>query len=309
MLVTGASGYLGYATAVALAEAGERVRFGARGPAQARDTSHEWAFYGDLAGNAEPDAALTGCEIVMHFAGLAHLPEAPGAEERARRVNVEGTARLAEAAARCGVKRFILISSAHVNGPSSSAGPFRESDPPKPDNVYARSKLEAEQRLTAIAGTGAMEWVVVRPPMVYGPGAPGNFQRLVKLVRMGLPVPLGGAQAAKSFLYVGNLASAMVAVAGSSAAANKTFLISDSEVTSTAGILKLIADALGKRLMLLDIPEAPLALAARLVGREKDVRRLFDPLEIDSSLIRTTIDWSPPFALAEGVRRSVVTSP
>jgi nucleoside-diphosphate-sugar epimerase len=309
VLVTGASGYLGSATASALAEAGRRVRFGARGPAQARDTSREWSFYGDLAGNTELDASLSGCETVMHFAGLAHLPEGPGAEDRAWRVNVEGTARLAEAAARCGVKRFVFVSSAHVNGPSSFAGPFRESDPPKPDNVYARSKLEAEQRLKAIAGNCAMEWVIVRPPMVYGPGAPGNFQRLVKLVRTGLPVPLGGARGPKSFLYVGNLASAMVAIAGHPAAASKTFLVSDSEVTSTAGLLQQIAEALGRRVLLLNAPEAPLALAARVIGREKDVRRLFDPLEINSDLIRTTLKWAPPVALAEAVRRSVVTSP
>ena len=145
--------------------------------------------------------------------------------------------------------------------------------------------------------------------MVYGPGAPGNFQRLVKLVRTRLPVPLGGARAPKSFLYVGNLASAMVAIAGHPAAASKTFLVSDSEVTSTAGILQQIAEALGKRVLLLNAPEAPLALAARLIGHEKDVRRLFDPLEINSDLIRITLKWAPPVALAEAVRRSVVTSP
>jgi nucleoside-diphosphate-sugar epimerase len=145
--------------------------------------------------------------------------------------------------------------------------------------------------------------------MVYGPGAPGNFQRLVKLVRTGLPVPLGGARGPKSFLYVGNLASAMVAIAGHPAAASKTFLVSDSEVTSTAGLLQQIAEALGRRVLLLNAPEAPLALAARVIGREKDVRRLFDPLEINSDLIRTTLKWAPPVALAEAVRRSVVTSP
>jgi nucleoside-diphosphate-sugar epimerase len=237
------------------------------------------------------------------------MPEGPGAEERARRVNVEGTARLVEAALRSGAKRFVFVSSAHVNGPSSGAHPFREDDPPKPDNVYARSKLEAELRLKAIAGGSAMEWVIVRPPMVYGPAAPGNFQRLVKLVRTGLPIPLGAAEAAKSFLYVGNLASAMEAVAGHPGAAYKTFLVSDCDVTSTAGLLRLIAEALGKKSRLVNVPQAPLALAARLAGREKDVRRLFDPLEIDSDLIRTTLNWTPPIALAEAVRRSVLTSP
>lgn len=305
ILVTGASGYLGYAAASALAGAGHPVRFGCRSPAQARDASRAWVFYGDLARPSGLEAVLSGCGTVIHFAGLAHLPEGPGSELRARQVNVEGTARLAEAAQRCGVKRFVFISSAHVIGPSSRGRPFREDDPPNPNNVYARSKLEAELRLEAIAGAGAMEWVIVRPPMVYGPGAPGNFQRLVKLVRTGLPIPLGAARAPKSFLYVGNLTSAVSAVAQHPGAANKTFLVSDSEVTSTAGILRLIADALGKRALLMNVPEAALALAARVIGREKDVRRLFDPLEIDSRLIRATLQWSPPVALAEAVRRSV----
>jgi len=309
VLVTGASGYLGHATASALAAAGRHVRFGARGPAQVRDSCHEWAFYGDLSGEADLEASLSGCDTVIHFAGLAHMPEGPGAEERARRVNVEGTARLVEAALRSRAKRFVFVSSAHVNGPSSGAHPFREDDPPKPDNVYARSKLEAELRLKAITGGSAMEWVIVRPPMVYGPAAPGNFQRLVKLVRMGLPIPLGAAEAAKSFLYVGNLASAMEAVAGHPGAAYKTFLVSDCDVTSTAGLLRLIAEALGKKSRLVNVPQAPLAFAARLAGREKDVRRLFDPLEINSDLIRTTLNWTPPIALAEAVRRSVLRSP
>jgi nucleoside-diphosphate-sugar epimerase len=305
ILVTGASGYLGYAAALSLAEAGHRVRFGARAPAQACDMSHEWVFYGDLAEPSGLDGVLSGCDTVIHFAGLAHLPEGPRAAERARQVNVEGTGRLAEAAVRGGVRRFVFISSAHVNGPSSRARPFREDDPPQPDNVYARSKLDAELRLKDIAGASAMEWVIVRPPMVYGPRAPGNFQRLVSLMRTGLPVPLGAARAPKSFLYVGNLTSAINAIARHPAAANKTFLVSDSEMTSTAGLLRLIADALGKRALLVNVPEAPLALGARMIGGEKDIRRLFDPLEIDSGLIRTTLQWSPPVALAEAVRRSV----
>jgi nucleoside-diphosphate-sugar epimerase len=307
ILVSGASGYLGYAAASALSSAGHSVRFGARSPAQARDTSHEWAFYGDLARPSGLEAALSGCETVIHFAGLAHLPECRDAERIAREVNVEGTARLAEVARQRGVKRFVFVSSAHVNAPSSRARPFREDDPPNPDNVYARSKLEAERRLKAAVGGSAMEWVVVRPPLVYGPGAPGNFRRLVALVRSGLPIPLAAARAPKSFLYSENLVSAVHAVAMHPAAANKTFLVSDSEVTSTADLLRLIADALGKKVVLINLPEAPLALAARIIGREKDFRRLFDPLEIDSRFIRTTLQWSPPVALAEAVRRSVLS--
>jgi nucleoside-diphosphate-sugar epimerase len=141
--------------------------------------------------------------------------------------------------------------------------------------------------------------------MVYGPRVPGNFRRLVKLVGTGLTLPLAGARAPKSFLYIGNLTSAVNALARHPAAANKTFLVSDNEVTSTAGMLELIADGLGKRASLVTVPEALLALGARVIGREKDVRRLFEAREIDNAFLRTTLQWGPPVALGEAVRRSV----
>lgn len=305
ILVTGASGYLGYATASALAAAGKCVRFGARGPEQARDTGHTWSYYGDLALGRDLDPVLEGCDCVIHFAGLAHVPEGPDAEQRARKVNVEGTARLVEAAIDRGVRRFVFVSSAHVNGSSSGARPFKEDDEPQPDNVYARSKLEAERELKAIAVGSKLEWAIVRPPMVYGWRAPGNFGRLVKLVRTGMPLPLGAAQAGKSFIHVDNLVSAVTAITEHPQAANKTFLVSDREVTSTAEMLQLIAVGLDKKVLLVSVPQRLLSLGARLLGREKVIRRLFDPLEIDTRYIRDTLGWSAPVPLAEAVRRAV----
>jgi nucleoside-diphosphate-sugar epimerase len=222
------------------------------------------------------------------------------------RVNAEGTARLAEAAARCGVRRFVLMSSALVHGRSSPGRPFTEDDMPAPQTPYARSKLDAEARLTQAARASALEWVILRPPMVYGPGARGNFRRLVRLVRAGVPLPLGAATAAKSFIGIDNLADAVVRAVEHPRAANETFLIADAETTSTVGLVRLIAAALGRRVWTPRVPPALLRAALGVVGRDRDLQRLLDPLELDSSRIRALLGWSPPVSLAEGVRRAVV---
>ena len=151
----------------------------------------------------------------------------------------------------------------------------------------------------------ALEWVILRPPMVYGPGARGNFRRLVQLVRAGVPLPLGAATAPKSFIGIDNLADAVVRCVEHPRAANQVFLVADAETTSTVGLVRLIAAALGRRVWTPYVPPALLRAALGLAGRSRDVQRLFDPLELDTSRIRTLLDWSPPVSLAEGVRRAV----
>ena len=151
----------------------------------------------------------------------------------------------------------------------------------------------------------ALEWVVLRPPMVYGPGARGNFRRLVQLVRAGVPLPLGAATAPKSFIGIDNLADAVVRAVEHPRAANQVFLVADAETTSTVGLVRLIAAALGRRVWTPYVPPALLRTALGLMGRSRDVQRLFDPLALDTTRIRTLLDWTPPLSLAEGVRRAV----
>jgi nucleoside-diphosphate-sugar epimerase len=306
VLVTGATGFLGRAVVEALVRAGHDVVRGARAtPAGAREA---WVGYGDVGPDTRWEEALAGIDTVVHLAGLAHLADAMAATAAATfaRVNAEGTARLAEAAARCGVRRFVLMSSALVHGRSSPGRPFTEDDMPAPQTPYARSKLDAEARLTQAARASALEWVILRPPMVYGPGARGNFRRLVRLVRAGVPLPLGAATAAKSFIGIDNLADAVVRAVEHPRAANETFLIADAETTSTVGLVRLIAAALGRRVWTPRVPPALLRAALGVVGRDRDLQRLLDPLELDSSRIRALLGWSPPVSLAEGVRRAVV---
>jgi nucleoside-diphosphate-sugar epimerase len=203
------------------------------------------------------------------------------------------------------VRRFILISSALVHGEASPGRPFAESDSPSPQSPYARSKLGSEARLAEVARAGALQWVILRPPMVYGAGAAGNFRRLVSLVRAGLPLPLGAATAPRSFIGIDNLADAIVRCVAHPHATNQVFLVGDAETTSTADLACRIAGVLGRRVRLPRVSPALLHAASWLTGRTRDYHRLFDPLELDSSLIRRRLDWSPPVSLDEGLRRAL----
>jgi nucleoside-diphosphate-sugar epimerase len=268
-----------------------------------------WVAYGEVGPDTVWDGALDGIDVVVHLAGLAHLPDemAAAAADTFARVNAEGTARLATAAARSGVRRLILMSSALVHGPANPGRPFAESDAPAPATPYARSKLLSERRLVAAAQGTVLEWAILRPPMVYGPGARGNFRRLVQLVRTGVPLPLGAATAPRSFIGIDNLADAVVRAVEHPRAANQVFLVADAETTSTVGLVRLIAAGLGRRVWTPYVPAAILRTGLGLLGRSRDVERLFDPLELDTSRIRTLLDWSPPLTLAEGVRRAVAS--
>ena len=307
MLVTGATGFLGRAVAEALDRAGHDVLRGGRIASAAAPAGERWIGYGDVGPATRWDEALAGVDVVVHLAGLAHLPDgvAATAADTFARVNAAGTARLASAAVGAGVRRLILMSSGLVHGEASPGRPFTEADEPAPASPYARSKLDSERRLMAAARGSALQWVILRPPMVYGARAGGNFRRLVDLVRTGLPLPLGAATAPRFFIGIDNLTAAVVRCVEHSRAANQVFLLGDAETTSTADLIHRIAGALGRRVWTPSIPPALLRTAFRLTGRERDYRRLFDPLEIDSSRIHTLLDWSPPVSLDEGLRRAV----
>ena len=308
VLVTGATGFLGGAVAAHLSSTGCAVLRGARTTPSTPRLGEDWIGYGEIGPETGWDVALEGVDTIVHAAGLAHMDDDAGGPAMHWRVNTEGTAILAASAVERRVRRFILISSIAVNGSAISGEPFTEVCVEHPGNAYACSKLGAEMRLKEIALGTDMEYVILRPPLVYGCSARGNFPRLVSLVRSGLPLPLGCATAPKSFIAIDNLTSVIRRCVEHPSAANQTFLVSDAELVSTVDFIHAIATALGRRVWTPRIPAHAMRAAFKLAGRERDFRRLFEPLLIDSRKVCKFLDWSPPLPMVEALRRAIATT-
>lgn len=303
IVVTGASGFVGVPTCRLLAEAGHRVVAAGRSPPQGLGAlSIEFRRVHDFADPSACDTALAGADTVVHLAGRAHVgARDPNAAALYHRGNVEVTECLAEAAVRHAIKRFVMISSIKVNGEATTDRPFRASDPPAPEDDYGRTKLLAEQGLQRIAGD-RMQWVIIRPPMMYGPGVKGNFLRLMRIARTGLPVPFASIRNRRDLLYVGSLADLILCVVEHPAAGGHIFLARDGQPVSTPQLHAAIATSLGVRARIWPCPPSLFETAGRLASRAGEVRRLLGNLEIDDSPTRATLSWAPKFGLAEGMR-------
>jgi nucleoside-diphosphate-sugar epimerase len=307
ILVTGVSGFVGQAVAPALLSAGFHVRGTSR-----TEPRLEWARHsgfefkacdlesGDLGG------LLEGVDAVVHLAARAHIMHETSTDpvEANRRANVVATIRLAEAAAKKGVKQLVFVSTIKVNGESTCLTPFAEGDKPFPQDAYARSKAEAEASLELIAGSSGMGCTILRPPLIYGPGMKGNLASLVRAVKKGIPLPFGAIQNQRSLLYVGNLADAIRATLKSPSTATRLFLISDGQDISTADLIRTIGSSLGVKPILLGIAPGLLKLAFKLTGRAAAGKRLLGSLVVDSSRIRRDLAWQPPYTLDQGFKLS-----
>jgi nucleoside-diphosphate-sugar epimerase len=251
---------------------------------------------------------LAGAHAIVHVAARAHVLYDRAADPLAefRRVNVAGTLRLAKQAAEMGVRRFVFVSSIGVNGVQS--GPdkaFSEADQPEPHNAYALSKWEAEQGLLRIAVETGMEVVIIRSPLVYGFGAPGNFGSLMRAVQQGWPLPLGAVHNQKSFVALDNLVDFIVTCLEHPAAANETFMVSDGEDVSTPDLIRRMARAMNRPARLLPVPVWALKAGASLLGKGDAAQRLCGNLQVDISKSRELLGWSPPVSVDEGLRRAV----
>ena len=224
-----------------------------------------------------------------------------------RRVNVNGTRQLARQAADAGVRRFIFVSSVKVNGEHSLAGrPLTAADAPAPLDPYGISKLEAEQALQALSTETGMEMVIVRPPLVYGPGVKANFGSLLRWLSKGWPLPLGAVHDnRRSLVAVDNLADLLLTCVDHPAAASQTFLASDGEDLSTTELLRRMGQALGKPARLLPVPPALLRWGATALGKADIAQRLLGSLQVDITHTRQTLGWTPPITVDEGLRRAV----
>jgi nucleoside-diphosphate-sugar epimerase len=299
--VSGASGYIGRALCAALlADGGFRVRRLMRQPPPGRTEVYEDVRIGDIGGSVDWPSALRGIDAVVHLASPSDAHGTGDPLARYREVNVEGTRRLAYAAASAGVRRFIFLSSAKVHGEQSLGHPISEADPPRPADAYAISKAEAESVLRDIGRATGLSVVTLRPPAVYGPGAKGNILRLLQLISR-VPLPLASIVNRRSLIYMDNLVDAIIASLRAAAPASATYLVSDGEDISTPDLIRALADGIGAPARLLPCPIALLKLAGSLTGRREDVRRLTDSLQVDISKIRSELCWTPPCTLAAGL--------
>lgn len=253
-------------------------------------------------------SALVGQHVVVHLAARAHIlnDEVPDPLAEYRKVNVEGTLSLARKAVEAGVKRFVYISSIKVNGEQTTEGSaFRADDAPSPEDPYGISKMEAELGLQHLAAETGLEVVIIRPPLVYGPGAKGNFASMVKLVRKGLPLPLGAVQNRRSLVALDNLIDLIITCIDHPSAANQVFLAGDGEDLSTTELLRNVSYAMGRRPRLVPVPSGLLMFGASLLGKKAVAQRLLGSLQVDISKTCDVLDWQPPVSVKEGLARAV----
>jgi nucleoside-diphosphate-sugar epimerase len=309
VLVTGATGHVARALLHSLSgDGGWQLRAAVRAAPPLPVANCEYVEVGDLASPAATvGGAAAGCDIVVHTAARVHvMDEGPSDADLYRRTNVDATLRLAREAAQSGVRRFVFLSTVKVNGESTAVGQaFAEDDVPLPQGAYAISKWEAERGLRDLcAGTG-MEYVIIRPPLVYGPGVRANFQALASAVRRGMPLPVGAVRNLRSFVAMDNLVDFVRVCLQHAGAANQTFLVSDGHDLSTGELVRGMAAALGRPARVPSVPVWMLRTAGMLTGRQLTIQRLLENLQVDIGKARTQLGWNPPVTVEEGLRRAL----
>jgi nucleoside-diphosphate-sugar epimerase len=263
----------------------------------------------DMDANTDWGEALRGVDRVVHLAARVHQVHetSPDPDAEYRRINTEATIGLARSCAAAGVKRLVFTSSILAMG-SKSSRPFTEDDACHPETTYARSKEEAERGLRSVAAETGLEVAIVRAPLVYGPEVRGNMERLIRLIKRGVPLPLGSVRNRRSFLFVDNFADAIVLCVDHPAAGNQTFLLSDGEDLSTADLARRLMEVAGRSPRLFPFPPALARMAGGLIGRSADVSRLFDSLQADTSKAATLLGWRPPYTMDQGIRATFAAS-
>jgi len=299
ILITGAGGFIGRACVAGFAAAGWQVRAVSRQQDTARP-GVEWVIVADPA-RADWTALLQQVDCVLHLAGVAHRPAAHSREYD--EVNIGLTQALVGAGIAVGVGHFVYLSSIAVHG--RGPGVVDETSPLQPADDNGRSKALAEACLRDLARDTRMQWTVIRPPLVYGPAARGNFRRLATFVRRGIPLPLAAATAPRSYVGIDNLVSALLCIAGNRKAADRTYLVADSDDLGTADLIRAMARGAGRPARLWWLPAWLLRAGAKLIGRGDDAERLLGQLQIDTGAIRQELGWTPPIPTREGIARAM----
>jgi nucleoside-diphosphate-sugar epimerase len=305
VLVTGATGFIGRHLTAALRESGAEVVAATRTAQQAPGVE---SLQFDL---ARPECVLPqqlqGFDCVYHLAARVHAMHVSSDDEaQFRQLNVHATQVLAQTAASAGVRTFVYLSSIKVNGERTLDRPFTADDAPAPQDAYGRSKWQAEQALREIEAQSGLRVVIVRPPLVYGPGVGANFRRMLALVESGWPLPFKSVNNRRSLVNVWNLTSLLLHVRSCDCAAGRTWLVSDDDDVSTPRLMSLIGSALGKRrVRLFAMPVAGLQTLGMLAGRRNEVARLVESLQLDTSATQAALQWRATTGVEEAVVRTV----
>lgn len=300
ILVTGANGFVGKPLVKILRALGHEV------VRAVRQKQPDAVVIGHMDAQTNWNAALRGCDVVIHLAAKVHQMHDTSGDSLAdfRCVNTMATLQLAQQAAAAGLRRFIFMSSVKTNGEENDK-PYRETDHPSPGDAYGISKWEAEQGLKNIAREGGLEVVIIRPPLIYGPGVKANFHTMMRWLHRGIPLPMACVtDNRRSLIALDNLVDLLVTCLDHPAAANQTFLVSDGEDLSTADLLRRLGQAMGRPARLFPIPTGLLWGGAYLLGKGNVAQRLLGSLQVDIEHTHRTLGWTPPISVDEGLRRA-----
>ncbi len=306
LLITGANGFVGKQLCAELSRQGQAVRAAVRSKTSFVENT-ETISIGDINIETDWSEALRGITVAVHLAAAMLNAKDSKAYDALHKTNVEGTWNLARQAADAGVKRFIFISSIKVNGEMTPLGlPFSAEDKPLPIDAYGISKLEAEQSLKHLSEQTGMELVIIRPPLVYGPGVKANFRTLMRCLKMGIPLPLASVHNKRSFVAIENLLDLIITCIDHPAAANQTFLAADGEDMSTPELLQRLGVALGKPAKLIPVPIWLLKMAAQLLGKGDMAQRLVNSLQVDIGKTCERLGWQPPVSVEDALKKTAM---
>lgn len=302
--VTGATGFIGHTLIDELSRRESKVKVLLR--KNSSNSNFENVSLANINGSSDYSHFLNGIDCIIHCAARAHVMDEKSNDplEEYREVNTKGTLNLARQAVEAGVKRFIFVSSIKVNGESTEIGqPFTAVDKPNPVDAYGQSKAEAEAQLLELSKETGLEVVIIRPTLVYGAGVKANFAALMNLVAKGVFLPFGAINNnRRSLVSVYNLVDLIITCIDHPKAVNQIFLVSDDQDISTTEMIRLMGKALGKPARLIPIPVMCYSLAGRILGKQDIVSRLTGSLQVDISLTKQRLDWTPPYKLLDSFK-------
>jgi nucleoside-diphosphate-sugar epimerase len=302
ILITGASGFVGKEVCNTLQSRGTPFLAAVRSNAKGDQFQ-----VGNLTNATRWTDALLGCDVVMHLAARVHVMKdnADAPLDAYRAVNVDATMNLARQAVEQGIKRFIFVSSVKVNGEMTTDKPFSAYDQPIPIDPYGQSKFEAECALRTLSRETGLEVVIIRPPLVYGPGVRANFLKLMQLVKLGLPLPFGNIQNRRSMVALDNLIDLLILCTDHPNAAGKVFMVSDDNDLSLRDLILLIARSMGKNPIMVPVPVDLMMSCVRMLGKTENANRLFGSLQVDITDTKECLGWRPVESVETAMKKTV----